>query len=76
MCSICGLINFKRDIDEKISKVEKMGRVLKHRGLDDSGVFEFEFGAFAHNRLSVMDPDNGAQPMSVVYKGKKYTICY
>ena len=76
MCSICGLIDFHNSIEEKMKKVEIMGKTLKHRGMDDDGAFEFDFGAFQHNRLSVMDPENGKQPMSAIKDGKKYTIVY
>lgn len=76
MCSICGLVDFHERIKDSFEKVEKMGRTMKHRGMDDDGIFQFEYGAFQHNRLSVMDPENGKQPMSAVKDGKKYTIVY
>ncbi len=76
MCSICGLINFHEQIEEKLKRTETMGRTMKHRGMDDDGSFEFAYGALQHNRLSVMDPENGRQPMSAKKDGKTYTIVY
>ncbi len=76
MCSICGMIDFYNEIDAKREKCEKMGKTMKHRGIDDDGIFEFKHGALGHNRLSVMDIENGKQPMSAKYGGFTYTICY
>lgn len=76
MCSICGLIDFHNALENKDLKVINMGKTLKHRGMDDDGVFCFNNGAFQHNRLAVMDVENGKQPMSITYASKKYTIVY
>lgn len=56
--------------------VEKMNAKMKHRGPDESDIFEGRCVCFGHNRLSVMDPENGHQPMSVIWGNKKYTIIY
>lgn len=74
MCSICGMIDFKEM--PKKSVVEKMGSVMKSRGPDATEVFCDECVALHHNRLSVMDPENGRQPMSATYRGKEYVIVY
>ncbi|MBQ4155933.1 MAG: asparagine synthase (glutamine-hydrolyzing), partial [Clostridia bacterium] len=76
MCSICGMMDFYERVENKTDIVAKMGKTMKHRGLDDDGIFEFKYGAFQHNRLAVMDIENGKQPMSATYNGFKYTICY
>ena len=56
--------------------IAQMNRSLAHRGPDDSGIFQDETVCLAHNRLSVMDPSRGKQPMSAVYFGRQYTIIY
>jgi len=73
MCSICGEISFKNTVG---TAVKKMNREMKHRGPDDQGIFGDEYTTLGHNRLSVMDPENGKQPMSIAYGNKKYTIVY
>lgn len=74
MCSICGEVNF---MDEpSLSLVEAMNKTMKHRGPDADGVFYDEYVSLAHNRLCVIDIENGSQPMSVFYGNKKYTIVY
>ena len=78
MCSICGEVNFLSPSDKflRFETVKKMNGVMKHRGPDDSDIFTDECVCLGHNRLSVMDIENGHQPMSVVYGNKKYTIVY
>ncbi|MBO5312868.1 MAG: asparagine synthase (glutamine-hydrolyzing) [Clostridia bacterium] len=76
MCSICGIVSFNEPDACSYDDVLKMNATMKHRGPDDSDVFQDKFGIFGHNRLSVMDIEKGGQPMSVVYGNKKYTIVY
>lgn len=74
MCSICGMMDFYERPDAELCV--KMGKVMKNRGPDASESFADDIAAFQHNRLSVMDPKNGRQPMSAVFKGREYIIVY
>ncbi len=76
MCSICGLADFHKPIENKLEKIQKMNSVLKHRGIDDDGIAKFKYGSLAHNRLSIMDIENGKQPMKAYKNGYSYTIIY
>ena len=76
MCSICGEVDFISPSDKRYDTVNKMNGVMNHRGPDDSDIFFDENVCLGHNRLSVMDIENGHQPMSVVYGNKRYTIVY
>lgn len=49
---------------------------MAHRGPDQNGLYLDETICFAHNRLSVMDPESGLQPMTIVYHGRLYTVIY
>lgn len=53
-----------------------MAQSVAHRGPDDQGVHVSPHAALAHVRLAVMDPENGAQPMSAMKDGYTYTIAY
>lgn len=53
-----------------------MAQSVAHRGPDDQGVHVSPHAALAHVRLAVMDPENGAQPMSAIQDGHTYTIAY
>ena len=76
MCSICGIVDFinKDNLNEKI--VREMGNELSHRGPDQNGVFINDQVAFQHNRLAIMDLENGIQPMTRYFDGNEYTIVY
>lgn len=76
MCSICGEVSFSFSEILNENVIEKMNTVLKHRGPDDSHIFKDDYAILGHNRLSVIDIENGKQPMTVTYGNKKYTIVY
>ncbi len=76
MCSICGFIDYHNRKKDTQNLLNRMNKTLAHRGVDGSGCFTFPHGGFCHNRLSVMDIQNGAQPMSINYGGNTYTVCY
>ncbi|PYG86653.1 asparagine synthase (glutamine-hydrolysing) [Ruminiclostridium sufflavum DSM 19573] len=77
MCSILGIINFKDttlDIAQEV--LNEMNKTMGHRGPDQNGFFRNNYVCFLHNRLSVIDVENGLQPMTVNFEGKVYTIIY
>ncbi len=74
MCSICGMIDFFEK--PSVDTVRKMGVTMKSRGPDATEDYNDDIVALHHNRLSVMDPKNGRQPMSAVFKGREYVIVY
>ena len=74
MCSICGEFNFFEPLDQSLTY--KMNESMKHRGPDESNLFFDSYSSLGHNRLAVIDVENGHQPMSVIYGNKKYTIVY
>lgn len=76
MCSICGIVDFFHNDNVSPRLVQEMGTVMHMRGPDQSGVFTDDPVAFHHNRLAVIDPENGAQPMTRVHGGHEYTIIY
>ncbi|MBR7112678.1 MAG: asparagine synthase (glutamine-hydrolyzing) [Clostridia bacterium] len=76
MCSINGYIDFNDLKHSRQGEVLAAGRTLQHRGPDASGTHAFGGVCFCHNRLAVMDPQRGHQPMSVIFRRKRYTIVY
>ena len=76
MCGIVGWCNLSRDISGEKSIVEEMTKALSHRGPDDDGYYISSNVLFGHRRLSIMDPEKGAQPMEIVHKGNSYVIVY
>ena len=76
MCSICGLFAPRRITPEKVGTVRRMGETMRPRGPDRSGGYADLDVAFHHNRLAVMDPERGDQPMTVRYGRRAYTVVY
>lgn len=76
MCSICGIIDFKNKDNLNKNILLEMGKELSHRGPDQNGVFINDKVAFQHNRLAIMDLENGIQPMTRYFQGNEYTIIY
>ncbi len=72
MCSICGMFGDSREE----TAITRMNALMGRRGPDQSGLFRSGAITFGHNRLAVIDPENGQQPMTVQYQNSKYTIVY
>lgn len=80
MCSIAGfydsLANFSAQQEKFEHILQQMGRVQAHRGPDDSGIFLAAQCGLSHTRLSIIDPENGRQPMAAQAGGASYHIVY
>lgn len=77
MCGIAGILSNDIDLRGEKLLVEKMGKTLKKRGPDAAGLYLTPEVALIHRRLSVIDVENGAQPMHfgkyvIVYNGEIY----
>ncbi len=76
MCSIAGIADFHTPTALNKDTVMKMGATMKMRGPDDTDISDNRFSVLHHNRLAVIDVENGHQPMSLSHKGFSYTIVY
>lgn len=76
MCGITGWIDYERELENEVGILEQMTEVLAHRGPDAKGIWVKKHMAFGHRRLSVIDPEGGAQPMVKVRDGYNYVISY
>ncbi len=76
MCSICGFADFNNKIIYDQAVITEMGMKMKHRGPDATEIYCDKYTALHHNRLAVMDVENGRQPMSAEYGRNKYVIVY
>ncbi len=63
MCGIIGVFDLKTDYRELKTGVLKMSKKVRHRGPDWSGIFCCEKAILAHERLSIVDPQSGRQPL-------------
>ena len=62
---MCGIVcAFNAGKDKKLrSKVLEMAKLVRHRGPDWSGIFSSEDVIMAHERLAIVDPSSGQQPL-------------
>jgi len=63
MCGITGIFNIKEQSPALREKVLDMSRKLRHRGPDWSGIYCGGSCILAHERLSIVDPQSGRQPL-------------
>ena len=76
MCGIVGNVNFRENISNNRNIIEKMTNTIEKRGPDEKGVFLDKHCNLGHRRLSIIDIENGKQPMSTTIDGVTYTIVY
>lgn len=72
MCGIAGILSKNIDLRERLPLIENISESLKMRGPDARGELIKPYISLIHRRLSVIDPEKGAQPMQF----GKYTIIY
>jgi len=63
MCGIVCAFDIKQPVQALRPQVLKMSKRIRHRGPDWSGVFSDENAILAHERLSIVDPESGKQPL-------------
>lgn len=76
MCGITGWIDWTNDLTQQSATLEQMTETLALRGPDASGSWINAHCALGHRRLSVIDPENGAQPMVKLRGDDTYVIVY
>jgi asparagine synthase (glutamine-hydrolysing) len=63
MCSIFGVLEIRQDLNTVRQMALRQSRLLRHRGPDWSGVHAAGSAVLAHERLSIVDVNTGAQPI-------------
>ncbi len=63
MCGIVCTFNIKRSEESLRPQILKMSKTIRHRGPDWSGIFSNDKAIMAHERLSIVDPESGGQPL-------------
>ena len=63
MCGIVSILNVKEQTQELRQKALRMSQKIRHRGPDWSGIYCGGSAILAHERLSIVDPESGGQPL-------------
>lgn len=76
---MCGIVGFFSGEENKSKIIKNMTDRIIHRGPDKEGYYIDEFIALGHRRLSIIDLDNGSQPLIsedknliVIFNGEIY----
>ncbi len=63
MCGIAAIFNIKEQTPALRDKALAMAKKIRHRGPDWSGIYCGKSAILAHERLSIVDPQSGKQPL-------------
>ena len=63
MCGIVCAFDYKQERSQIREQVLEMVSFVRHRGPDWSGIYDDEKVVFAHERLAIVDPISGKQPL-------------
>lgn len=76
MCGIAGWLDKNVDLRDRETVISAMSSTMQKRGPDENGVFLTQDVCLIHRRLSVIDIENGKQPMTKSHNGKICHIVY
>ncbi|MCL4130820.1 UNVERIFIED_CONTAM: hypothetical protein GTU68_012707 [Idotea baltica] len=63
MCGIVCAFDLKQKSDELRPQILEMAKKIRHRGPDWSGIYSDDKVIMAHERLAIVDPASGKQPL-------------
>ncbi len=63
MCGIVCAFDIKQPSEQLRKQVLEMAKKIRHRGPDWSGIFSDDNAVIAHERLAIVDPASGKQPL-------------
>lgn len=76
MCGIAGQVSLLDDLRTRENDFRAMQKTLERRGPDQEGIYITGDVALIHRRLSVIDIENGRQPMTFRDGDVSFTIVY
>ncbi|KAA6434452.1 asparagine synthase B [Rufibacter glacialis] len=63
MCGIVCAFDLKEPVEALRPQLLEMAKCIRHRGPDWSGIYSNENAILAHERLAIVDPTSGKQPL-------------
>ena len=73
MCGITAIFNIHSGTAELRKQALLMSKRIRHRGPDWSGIYRGKTAVLAHERLSIVDPASGGQPL--ISPDGKHILC-
>ncbi|HEX6923771.1 MAG TPA: asparagine synthase (glutamine-hydrolyzing) [Bacillales bacterium] len=74
MCGFVGCMYDEGKKDQDTGRLERQTNIIAHRGPDDAGYFTETSLFFGFRRLSIIDLENGSQPIS--YENERYQMVF
>jgi len=63
MCGIVCAFDLKQDSESLRPQILEMSKKIRHRGPDWSGIYSTDNAIMGHERLAIVDPSSGKQPL-------------
>lgn len=63
MCGIVCAFDLKQKSEDLRPQLLEMAKIIRHRGPDWSGIYSDDKAILAHERLAIVDPASGKQPL-------------
>lgn len=63
MCGIVCAFDLKQKSEDLRPQILEMAKIIRHRGPDWSGIYSDNKAILAHERLAIVDPASGKQPL-------------
>ena len=60
---MCGFSVYNKNKITAQNAVKRSKKFVQYRGLDDTQVYDLDKNIFIHHRLSIVDHENGSQPL-------------
>ena len=74
MCGILCAFDLKQSNVSIRPQILEMSKKLRHRGPDWSGIYDASNAVLSHERLAIVDPTSGNQPL--ISPSKKLILAY
>src|ERR1700726_4668367 len=74
LCGFVGIFEFKDPLESVRTRALEMAKAVSPRGPDGSGIYANESAVLAHERLSIVDVEHGAQPLLDVTAGRALAV--
>jgi asparagine synthase (glutamine-hydrolysing) len=74
LCGFVGIFDFSQPLETARSRALEMAKTVRHRGPDWSGIYTHSRAILAHERLSIVDVEHGAQPLLDTVRGRALAV--
>jgi len=74
LCGFVGIFEFEEPLESVRTRALEMAKTIRHRGPDWSGIYANDCAVLAHERLSIVDVEHGAQPLLDVTAGRALAV--